>query len=125
MTNNKQAGRLFYTITQVAEIVDIKPHTIRFWESKISHLSPIKHNKRRIYTNEDIDRLRAVKQLIYKDQYKISAINNKLIKARMSNDSTQELKYANYSPADAIHDLNSIKASLEELLIQTERGAAW
>lgn len=54
------------TISEVAEELDLQAHVLRFWESKFKQLSPLKRRGgRRYYRPEDIDLLKAIKDLLY------------------------------------------------------------
>ncbi len=52
-----------YSISQISEILEISPYTLRYYEKE--HLLPpvARENGRRVYTDEDIDALRTVQCL--------------------------------------------------------------
>ncbi len=62
------------TISEVADILDIKPYVMRFWEKQFSFLTPIKHAGRRLYNEEEINKLKNIKFLLYEKGYKIKAL---------------------------------------------------
>ena len=53
--------KLFYSIGEVAEMLEVNTSMLRFWETEFSELRPLK-NKRgiRSYTQKDIDLLRRI-----------------------------------------------------------------
>ncbi len=55
--------KLYYSISEVAEMFDINQSNLRFWEKEFKQLKP-KRNKgnTRFYTNEDIQ---VIKNIIY------------------------------------------------------------
>lgn len=58
----------FRTISEVAEILDIPAHVLRFWESRFSQIKPIKRGGgRRYYRPQDIDLLRGIRDMLYRD----------------------------------------------------------
>ncbi|MGB6087345.1 MerR family transcriptional regulator, partial [Parvibaculum sp.] len=65
----------FRTISEVAAELDVPQHVLRFWESKFSQIRPLKRGGgRRYYRPEDVDLLRGVRTLLYKDGYTIKGV---------------------------------------------------
>ena len=65
----------FRTISEVAAELDVPQHVLRFWESKFSHIRPLKRGGgRRYYRPEDVDLLRGVRALLYNDGYTIKGV---------------------------------------------------
>ena len=60
----------YFTITEICSLLDIKPHTIRYWETEFTRLKKrsTKGTARR-YTPEDIEYLRKIKDLIYERRF--------------------------------------------------------
>ncbi|MGV8995921.1 MAG: MerR family transcriptional regulator [Parvibaculaceae bacterium] len=65
----------FRTISEVATDLDVPQHVLRFWESKFTHIRPLKRGGgRRYYRPEDVDLLRGVRALLYNDGYTIKGV---------------------------------------------------
>lgn len=65
----------FRTISEVATELDVPQHVLRFWESKFTQIRPLKRGGgRRYYRPEDVDLLRGVRTLLYKDGYTIKGV---------------------------------------------------
>jgi DNA-binding transcriptional MerR regulator len=65
----------FRTISEVAEMLDIPQHVLRFWESRFGHIKPIKRaGGRRFYRPEDVDLLRGIRTLLYHEGYTIKGV---------------------------------------------------
>jgi len=65
----------FRTISEVAEMLDIPQHVLRFWESRFAHIKPIKRaGGRRFYRPEDVDLLRGIRTLLYHEGYTIKGV---------------------------------------------------
>lgn len=59
---------MYYTIREVAEMVGLPEHTLRFWEKEIPSLKPKKTSGgTRQYTEKDIELVRLIHHLV-KDQ---------------------------------------------------------
>ena len=57
-------NKLYYSIGEVATMLDVAPSVLRFWETEFDCIRPVK-NKRgtRSYTQHDIDLLRRIHYL--------------------------------------------------------------
>lgn len=64
----KTIEKAYYSITEVAEMLDLSPSLLRFWENQFTALNPKKGKKgNRMYTPKDIELVQKLKHLI-KDQ---------------------------------------------------------
>ena len=65
----------FRTISEVAEDLDIPQHVLRFWETRFSHIKPLKRGGgRRYYRPDDVDLLRGIRHLLYGEGYTIKGV---------------------------------------------------
>jgi len=56
-------ARPVYVISVAAEITGLHPRTLRIYEER-GLLSPVRRNRIRLYSDEDIERVRVIRQLI-------------------------------------------------------------
>lgn len=62
----------FRTISEVAAMLDVPQHVLRFWESRFPQIKPVKRaGGRRFYRPEDVDLLRGIRLLLYFEGYTI------------------------------------------------------
>lgn len=62
--------KLYYSISEVAELTDLEPHVLRYWESEFEQLHPKKNRAgNRVYTERDIETVKRVKHLLRVDKY--------------------------------------------------------
>ena len=55
-----------YRIGEVAELLDLKTHVLRFWETEFPQLAPLRTGKgQRLYTEENVALLRRIQQLLH------------------------------------------------------------
>ena len=74
-----QSSKLFYTIGEVAEKCQVKPHVLRYWESEFKELKPQKNESgQRVYRRADLETALEIKRLLHEDMYTISGARNKL-----------------------------------------------
>lgn len=69
----------FYSIREVADMLEIKPYILRYWEKEFAMLRP-KRNRvgRRYYSRKDIDMIRSIKKILYEKGYTIAGAKKKL-----------------------------------------------
>ncbi|MBM3600368.1 MAG: MerR family transcriptional regulator [Alphaproteobacteria bacterium] len=74
-----KSAAAFRTISEVADELDIPPHVLRFWETKFSQIKPLKRGGgRRYYRPEDVELLRRIRELLYRDGYTIKGVQRLL-----------------------------------------------
>jgi len=68
----EKSPEAFRTISEVAAELDMPQHVLRFWESRFTQVRPIKRaGGRRYYRPEDVDLLRGIRTLLYREGYTI------------------------------------------------------
>lgn len=71
----------FRTISEVAEELDLPQHVLRFWETRFSHIKPLKRGGgRRYYRPDDVDLLKGIRHLLYGEGYTIRGVQ-RILKA--------------------------------------------
>ena len=73
------------SIGKVGKIVDLPQSVLRYWETVFEHLDPEKsEGGTRLYSQEDVDAILEIKNLLYKKKYTIagaiSTLSNRHIK---------------------------------------------
>jgi DNA-binding transcriptional MerR regulator len=80
MTKGLQ-GKMYYSISEVAETIGVVPYVLRFWEKEFPHLKPRKNRAgNRAYQARDIQRILQIKKLLYEEGYTIDGARNYLKK---------------------------------------------
>ncbi len=73
--STRKSAQAFKTISEVATSLDVPQHVLRFWESKFSHVKPMKRGGgRRYYRPDDVDLLRGIRTLLYHDGFTIKGV---------------------------------------------------
>ena len=69
----------FYSIGDVCELTDLKPHVLRYWESQFRFLHPAKNRSgNRVYQRKEIELIMLVKQLLYEEKFTIDGARQKI-----------------------------------------------
>ena len=75
----------FFSIGEVCELTDLKPHVLRYWETQFKVLSPAKNRSgNRVYARREVELILFVKQLLYTDKYTIDGARQQLDAQRKS-----------------------------------------
>jgi len=73
----------FFSIGEVCELTDLKPHVLRYWESQFRFLNPAKNRSgNRVYQRREIELILLVKHLLYDEKYTIEGARQKLDEQR-------------------------------------------
>ena len=64
----------FFSIGEVCNLTDLKPHVLRYWESQFRFLSPAKNRSgNRVYKAREVELILLVKHLLYTEKYTTAA----------------------------------------------------
>jgi len=75
--------KLYYSISEVCEMLDVKPHVLRYWESEFRDLKPRKNRAgNRAYRKRDIELLLKIKHLLYNEKFTIEGAKIAMEKER-------------------------------------------
>ncbi|GAB2491359.1 MerR family transcriptional regulator [Arenimonas sp.] len=72
-------AKRYFTIGEVSELCDVKPHVLRYWETEFTSLKPVKRRgNRRYYQRHDVLMIRQIRGLLYEQGYTISGARQRL-----------------------------------------------
>ena len=73
------ATKPFLKIGEVAKLLGVRPHVLRYWESEFPSLKPKKNpSGQRIYAKADIEAIVEIQNLLYNQRYTISGAKRRL-----------------------------------------------
>ena len=87
-SNNAQLPEIpskrYFTIGEVSDLCDVKPHVLRYWEQEFPQLNPVKRRgNRRYYQRQDVMIIRNIRSLLYEQGYTIGGARLQLTDAKM------------------------------------------
>jgi len=72
-------AKRYFTIGEVSELCDVKPHVLRYWETEFPSLEPAKRRgNRRYYQRHDVLMVRQIRSLLYEQGYTIGGARLRL-----------------------------------------------
>jgi len=107
------AAKPFFKIGEVAKLLGVKPHVLRYWESEFPSLKPKKNpSGQRIYAKADIEAIVEIKNLLYNQRYTISGAKRMLARQEV-----KELSDAsNRTEGAFFQEVQRLKECIHELL---------
>ena len=83
-------GKRYFTIGEVSQLCDVKPHVLRYWEQEFPQLKPVKRRgNRRYYQRQDVILIRQIRGLLYDQGFTIGGARNRLTGDDAKTDDTQ------------------------------------
>lgn len=71
--------KFFFSIGEVSQLCDLKPHVLRYWEQEFPQLEPSKRRgNRRYYQRDDVLTIREIRSLLYEQGYTIEGARVRL-----------------------------------------------
>lgn len=71
--------KLYFKIGEVAALLQLKTHVLRYWETEFPVLQPVKsRSNQRLYRREDVEAALLIKDLLYRQGFTIAGARKKL-----------------------------------------------
>jgi DNA-binding transcriptional MerR regulator len=75
----KLPDKLFFKIGEVAQIVGVRPHVLRYWETEFNALRPMKtRGSHRVYRRKDVELAVLVRRLLHDEGLTMSGAKRRL-----------------------------------------------
>jgi len=124
--------KLYYSISEVAQITAVKAHVLRYWESEFPSLKPRKtRTGSRRYRAVDIDEIQAIKELLYEQGFKIAGARKMLRQLKKKKSAPQTvaapqmaLKFAGMDDGQKLEFLKGELREILGLIKELEAGSA-
>jgi DNA-binding transcriptional MerR regulator len=74
--------KIYFRIGEVAHLVGVEPHVLRYWEHEFRSIRPTKSQRgQRVYSRRDVEHLRRIRGLLYEQGFTIAGAK-KALRAR-------------------------------------------
>lgn len=108
--------KLFFRIGDVAKILNVKPHVLRFWETEFPEVAPSKvQNKQRLYKRSDVEALIRIHDLLYSQKFTIAGARKKLKELKRSSRAEDEARQMDFGLGVEPANLDEIRAVIAEM----------
>ncbi|NLA89632.1 MAG: MerR family transcriptional regulator [Alcaligenaceae bacterium] len=110
-------AKRYFTIGEVAELCQVKPHVLRYWEQEFSQLNPVKRRgNRRYYQHHEVLLIRRIRELLYGQGFTIAGARNRLANPRHVDEADTAVRISANDMTTIRTDLESIIQDLDNLL---------
>ena len=107
-------GKLYYSISEVSDLLGVKAHVLRYWETQFKMLRPNKaRGGARRYKKRDIEVLFDIKQLLYDQRFTIAGARRKILDDRQNGKEQTELPF---TKLDREESIRALRKDMEGLL---------
>jgi DNA-binding transcriptional MerR regulator len=115
-------SKLYRSISEVSDLLGVKAHVLRYWETQFSMLRPKKNRAgNRMYRPEDVRLLLRIKELLYQRRYTIAGARRTMLDERKLDEPQVELAF---SEADRRMLVIQVKDELRTLAQRLKREPA-
>ena len=98
--------KLYYSIKEVAQQINVSESLLRYWETEFPHLRPkTTGNRVRQYTEKDIEQIKVIYNLVKVRGFKIAAARKMLQENRNGVEKSQKVMETLFSVRDQLKDL--------------------
>ncbi len=107
-------AKRYFTIGEVGELCDVKPHVLRYWEQEFNQLKPQKRRgNRRYYQHHEVVLIRRIRELLYEEGFTISGARSRLNEGNDAN----HFNHSNHlNGSEQSHHPSSIRDDLLDVL---------
>ena len=93
--------KLYYSISELSEIVDEEQYILRYWEKEFEQLSPRKNRAgNRIYSEKDLSIIKLIKKLLRQDKLSLKGAKEYLEKLMNSPGGIESILINKYNEID-------------------------
>ena len=116
--------KLYYSISEVCQIIDEEQHILRYWEKEFAGLRPKKNRGgNRIYSDKDLDIVKVIKILIREEMLSLKGAKEQLKRILEKNlvldyIKSDEVKPKNESPRISTRRTGNKNSKIENDLIE-------
>ena len=104
-------SKRYFTIGEVSELCEVKPHVLRYWEQEFPSLSPLKRRgNRRYYQRQDVLLIRQIRSLLYDQGFTIGGARQRLGGESVKEEATQIRQIINQTVSELEDVLQMLKA---------------
>ena len=116
-TEPEPDSKLYRSISEVADLVGVKQHVLRYWETQFSMLRPRKNRAgNRMYRPDEVKLLLRIRELLYDRRYTIAGARRTLLDERKDTTGQVEIGFDDAERKLVLHEVKSELLQLAERL---------
>jgi DNA-binding transcriptional MerR regulator len=123
--------KMYFRIGETAELLDVKPYVLRYWETEFPDIKPVKSQSgQRLYKKRDVELLLMIRHLLYDEKFTINGAREHLKQSLKSQskqdaDSSGEATVMSVREAAASQKAAGLAAGDKKMLQQIKSDLKW
>ncbi len=115
MTSHPRPLQEYFSIGDVCQLTDLKPHVLRYWEGQFRFLNPAKNRSgNRVYQRREVELIMLVKHLLHTEKFTIEGARRRIEHYRRTGSVHEEARFA--LQRETIEGLNKQLRSVLDIL---------
>lgn len=107
-------SKRYFTIGEVSELCQVKPHVLRYWEQEFDQLNPVKRRgNRRYYQRHEVQLVRRIRSLLYMEGFTINGAKIQLENESGGGASTAGMRVKRDVLENLIKEINEVVGILK------------
>ena len=118
-------SKLYRSISEVSDLVGVKPHVLRYWETQFGMLRPRKNRAgNRMYRPDEVKLLLQIKELLYARRFTIAGARRRLLDDRKEEVPQVEMGFVDAEKKLLLHEVKTeLNSLLQRLRVRAVAGA--
>jgi DNA-binding transcriptional MerR regulator len=114
---DKIPEKMNFKIGEVADIADVKPYVLRYWESEFKALNPKKSNKnQRVYSRRDVETVMMIKKLLHQDRFSIEGAKSALKQLKKESNRVKKIRLGHQKIEEAKNLTLDLIIDIQEMI---------
>lgn len=110
-------SKLSFKISEVAKLLSVKTHVLRYWEMEFEPLKPKKMpNGQRLYFRKDLEVAVLIKKLLYRDGFSVKGAKKVLSKLKKENTFHNKQALHQEKILKSLHSIQNTISNIRELI---------
>ena len=110
-------SQMSFKIGEVAELLTVKTHILRYWETEFESLSPKKMpNGQRLYFRKDVEMALLIKKLLYRDGFSVKGAKKALQTLKKENRQYRKQSFLENKALKKVQQIQKTVKNIRELI---------
>lgn len=110
--------KLYYSISEISELIDEEQHILRYWEKEFPQLKPRKNRSgNRVYSQKDISLIKLIRKLLRDDKLSLKGAKEYIEKVYKQNEDLDNSLFFEYEM-----DLHTTAANVNPVLDKLKKS---
>lgn len=116
--------KTYYSISEVSEMLKLRPHVLRYWETQFPMLRPKKgRSGSRQYRSQEVELLERIRELLYEKGFTLKGAHRRLRLEQKKGEEREQLDLGVENPwVEGLSEIRDELAEIQKLLADRGKG---